>query len=87
MTYVQSFVPAEAPQMKEVDDDQILMGLAGGAPHPTGALPHLRSSGGDGGDDGDSDDLFCSGVRFKCYTLHLSSTELNTQCVPKITSS
>ena len=46
------------------------MGFAGGAPHSTtGALPHLQSPAGvDSGDDGDSDDLFCGGVRFKCYT-------------------
>ena len=65
-----------------------MMGFAGGAPLPTGALPHLQSPAGvDGVDDGDSDDLFCGGVRFKCYTLHLSSTELNIQCVPKISCS
>ena len=64
------------------------MGFAGGAPFPTGALPHLQSPAGvDGVDDGDSDNLFCGGVRFKCYTLHLSSTELNIQCVPKISCS
>ena len=65
-----------------------MMGFAGGAPLPTGALPHLQSPAGvDGVDDGDSDNLFCGGVRFKCYTLHLSSTELNIQCVPKISCS
>ena len=64
------------------------MGFAGGAPLPTDALPHLQSPAGvDGVDDGDSDNLFCGGVRFKCYTLHLSSTELNIQCVPKISCS
>ena len=64
------------------------MGFPGGAPFPTGALPHLQSPAGvDGVDDGDSDNLFCGGVRFKCYTLHLSSTELNIQCVPKISCS
>ena len=49
-------------------------------PYPTSGAP----TGVDGGDGGDSDDLFCDGVRFKCYTFHLSSTELNVQCVPKI---
>ena len=64
------------------------MGFAGGAPLPTDALPHLQSPAGvDGVDDGDSDNLFCGGVRFKCDTLHLSSTELNIQCVPKISCS
>ena len=63
--------------MKEVDDG---ICWRGSSSYWCPAPPLANGGGG-------SDDLFCGGVRFKCYTLHLSSTELNIQCVPKISCS